>query len=361
MSFDNLVNTMAEKWREVPGGSDQHPRQFSDELLQEADAELLRSWSKEFEAARPLRGWYWQLYGELLRGQRVVEIGSGLGFDAMHLASQGAIMTCCDIVPSNLEVIQRVARHRGLKIETLHIDGLAAFDRLPQDFDAVWAIGSIHHMPFDEAREESHAILRRLKPGGRWIELTYPHERWVREGSPPFGVWGQVTDGDRTPWAEWYDVEKLKERLRPWRLETIMERRFESDAYVWMDSRVLGRRDDTPIKRRRVQAPPGLLSAPGPMWNYAWRTPLGPSPASAAVTVEIDCVVERGSVGFVMLHPSKDRFISREIIVEARTGNQRIHLATDAYEADARLLTRCATALGTCEYRISSIDVREAL
>ena len=361
MAFDALLQTMADKWREVPGGTDQGARQFSDQLLEGSAAELITTWSDQFDEASNFRGWYWNLYGELLRGKRVVEIGSGLGFDAIRLASQGAFVTCCDIAPSNLEVIRRISAARGLKIETVHIDSLRAFDRLPREIDAVWAIGSIHHMPFDEAREESHAVLERVKPGGRWIELAYPRERWVREGSPPFNQWGQKTDGERTPWAEWYDVEKLKERLHPWRLELITDRRFESDAYLWMDFRVLERGHDRPIARRRAEEPTELLYAPGPIWTYAWRAALGPSPAGAAVTVEIECVVERGAVGFVLLHPTENQFISREIIVESRTGNQRLYLTTDAYETDARLLTRCATALGNCEYRIKSIELREAL
>src|SRR5262249_17066264 len=177
----------------------------------------------------------------------------------------------------------------------------------------------------------------------------------------PFSEWGKLTDGDRTPWAEWYDIEKLKERLHPWRLEPIMEYRFESDAYAWMDCRVLSRGDNRPIVRKGVQAPGEVLYAPGPMWDYAWQMPLGRSPTGSSVTVEIECVVEKGAVGFVLLHPSEDRFISRETIMEARTGDQRLYLTTHSYESDARLLTRCATALGNCEYRIRSIDLREAL
>ena len=126
MSFDLLLPKMAEKWREVPGGSDHHPRQFSEQLLQGSDAELSAAWSRQYEEASGLRGWYWKLYGEILRGKRVLEIGSGMGFDAVHLASQGAAMTCCDIAPANLEIVRRVARARGLAIETLHIDGIAA-------------------------------------------------------------------------------------------------------------------------------------------------------------------------------------------------------------------------------------------
>jgi SAM-dependent methyltransferase len=325
-----------------------------------SDSDLLTWWKQQFEAARAFRGWYWDLYADALSGQRVLEIGSGLGFDAVHLAMRGASVTCCDIAPSNLEIVRRVADVHGFSINTLHIDGLSAFKRAPQ-VDVVWAIGSIHHMPFAEAREESIAVLERLKPGGRWIELSYPRERWVRDGAPTYQQWGKMTDGERTPWVEWYDVEKLKERLHPWRVEAVMERKFESDAYVWMDCRVLGRSADRPIARRRVKEPADVLHAAGPIWNYAWQMPLGPSPEGMAVTVELECVIDRGSVGFVLLHPSEDQFVSREIIVEARTGNQRIYLTTDRYETDVRVLTRCATGLGNCEYQIKSIEIREAL
>jgi len=101
MAFDELVGRMAEKWREVPGGTDQQPRQFSDDLLQSSMADLLAWWERQFEDARVFRGWYWGLYGDALKGKRVLEIGSGLGFDAVQLASQGAAVTCCDIAPSN--------------------------------------------------------------------------------------------------------------------------------------------------------------------------------------------------------------------------------------------------------------------
>jgi hypothetical protein len=97
------------------------------------------------------------------------------------------------------------------------------------------------------------------------------------------------------------------------------------------------------------------------MWNYAWSMPLGPSPAGDAVTVEIECVVETGSVGFVLLLDPGDRFISREVIMVARTGSQRLHLSTAAYEPDVRLMNRNATALGLSKFRITSIELRQAL
>ena len=56
-----------------------------------------------------------------------------------------------------------------------------------------------------------------------------------------------------------------------------------------------------------------------------------------------------------------DQFISREVIMEARTGSQRLYLSTEAYGPDVQPLTRSATALGASEYRITSIELRPAL
>lgn len=361
VAFDQLLARMADKWREVPGGSDQTARQFADKLLTSTDAELERTWTRQYAEAAALRGWYWSLYGELLRGKRVLEIGSGQGYDAIHLAACGVRMTCCDIAPTNLEIIRRIAVRRGLDIATVPIEGLRTFDRLPRHFDAIWAIGSIHHMPFEAAREESEALIEHLKPGGRWIELGYPRERWVREGSPPFDRWGAVTDGERTPWAEWYDVEKLRWRLQRWRLQTVLEHRFESDAYIWIDCRVLGRREGGEIARRTVSVPGGALSAPGPMWTYACSLPLGPSPGGRTVTVEIDCQVETGAVGFGLQSGHEDRYVSREVIVDARPGSQLVRLRTDSYEPGTLLRTRSATALGATRYKIQAIEIYQSL
>jgi hypothetical protein len=68
-----------------------------------------------------------------------------------------------------------------------------------------------------------------------------------------------------------------------------------------------------------------------------------------------------GSVWFVLGLGGGDQFISREVIMEARTGSQRLHLSTEACGPDVHLLTRSATALGVGEYCITSIELRQAL
>jgi hypothetical protein len=66
-------------------------------------------------------------------------------------------------------------------------------------------------------------------------------------------------------------------------------------------------------------------------------------------------------VGFVLRPSDEDRFISREVIVDARTGSQRLYLTTNEYDADTLLLTRSATALAESRYYITSLELRQAL
>lgn len=358
MKFDEVVAQASQKWKEVPGATDTQPRQFSDELLKHPNEELLAWWDKRNAESASLRGWYRRLYGPILKGKKVVEIGSGLGFDAVHFSSEGARITCCDIAPSNLEVIQRIASLKGLNIETLSIESLHSFERLPVDFDFVWAIGSIHHIPFDGARQESLEIIKHLKLGGRWIELSYPRERWVREGSPKFSDWGRMTDGDRTPWVEWYDSEKLKTRLSPWRLEFNLEYRHESNAYIWLDCQVIGQHSSSKGPIIEIAAPNKRLAASGKLWDYAWSAPLPMTSAAGPIAIEIEAEVQQGSVGFVAWKEEGDEFLSREVIVDTSTGNQLIYLKVEEPQPNLRLLTRNASARGTSFYQINSIRVR---
>jgi hypothetical protein len=135
--------------------------------------------------------------------------------------------------------------------------------------------------------------------------------------------------------------------------------RHQSDTYIWLDAKIIGKGDAEAIRRSTVKPPAKPLKTPDPLWAHAWSTPVGRSSAGAAVTVEIECIVDVGSVGFVL---ERDRrFISREVIVEARTGSQRLYLSTTTYEGDVLLLTRNASALGPSRYSVTSIELRRSL
>lgn len=357
MAFDDVLSALSEKWLEVPGGSDQADRIYSNEML--GSPTLVARWDELNENGAELRGWWWRLYREAFRSKRVLEIGSGLGFDALQFSRHGAHWTCCDIAPTNLEIIRKVAAAKRQKIDTLLIRSIASFQSLPADFDFIWCNGSLINLPFDDAREECAAIIEHLKPGGRWIELAYPRERWVREGAPPFSEWGKLTDGERTPWVEWYDMEKLKERLHPARLNPLLEYRFSSDSFIWLDAEIVSRTAPPLHPAQQVVAPVGtLVAAPG-LWLEAWSMPLPGLVGAAAVTVDIECRVETGSIGFALLRDGRP--VSREVIVEARTGSQLLHLTTSALDRGVKLVTRNGSALGGGRFEILSIRLRPAL
>lgn len=232
-----------DKWREAPRGSDTDGRIFSSELLTLDDEQLLAHWDEM--ASRRYGGelgWLGPLYFDTFRDRRVIELGSGLGFDGMRFAANGAHWTFADIVPDNLAVVRRIAALKGLSgVVRFHLIGDdLSFAALPDDYDAIWVFGSIHHVPFEIARREALDVLGHLKPGGRWMELVYPRERWLREGAPPFDQWGKLTDGERTPWAEWHDIEKVRRRLSPAPLRTILDFEFCAHNYRWLDLRYAG-------------------------------------------------------------------------------------------------------------------------
>ena len=229
---------LRQKWSEEPAGT---ARRRTPELLELSDEELHAEWERCRRAAADgdmfdVRGWYYTLYSDVLRSKLVVDVGSGLGFDAITFARAGADVICADIVRENLQIIERVAKIKGLaSLEYLYLEDLESYDGLPV-VDIIWCQGSMINMPFEIAKQEAAHLLRKLRPGGRWVELAYPEERWLREGSLPPTRWGDKTDGG-APWIEWYDLEKLKRRLAPQRVEVVLAFNFHNDDFNWFDLR----------------------------------------------------------------------------------------------------------------------------
>lgn len=238
-NWDQPCETLRRKWGTVPAGGGK--RQSTQRLLVMDDDELLSTWQaiRTHDTDGPLyshRGWYHDLYRDVLRGKRVADIGSGMGLDGITFAQAGAHMTFVDLVPDNLQLIERLCGLLGVKsAEFFLLDDLASLRNLRGSFDVIWAQGSLHHAPQHIIREEVHMLLEHLPVGGRWIQLAYPKRRWEREGRLPFEQWGEITDGPGTPWAEWYDVEKLLDVLSPAQFEVVLNLDIRSGEFVWFD------------------------------------------------------------------------------------------------------------------------------
>jgi len=234
------LERLRRKWGEVPSGLKQRRR--TEQLLELSDEDLLATWLAA--RARDVtgegfshRGWYHRLYGDVFRGKRIIDFGSEFGIDGISFAQMGADVTCVDIVPSNLAVIKRLCAILGVSnLRAFYEESVDALSGLPNDYDVVFAQGSLHAAPFPLVREEAQELLRHLRrDGGRWIQLAYPKERWEREGRQPFSKWGETTDGEGTPWGEWYDLAKILRLLEPSKFEVILAFNFRNDDFNWFD------------------------------------------------------------------------------------------------------------------------------
>jgi hypothetical protein len=338
--LNDILALSREKWRELPAGGS--ARTFAADLMSLGDSELLDRWHAMVSNDR---AWAHSLYQDTFAGRRIVEVGSGLGGDGVHFLKHGAYWTFSDLVPENLGLVRRIVTLLGLADRASYhvVDDARAFARLPGRVDVVWAIGSLHHVPLDIARIESLDLLSKLNPGGRWIELTYPYERWQREGAPTFQEFGKRTDGDRTPWAEWYDLEKVKVRLFPSKTTTILDFNTSDGNFGWIDLRidepavhaqVCRERDlmGLPAEARngaRLVARPGewQLTCPAHRWWYAMTIDLTAAVDDVGVhhgyACDLELHVDAGSVGVALTATDIDSFLGSEKVVDARTPRYR--------------------------------------
>ena len=124
-------------------------------------------------------------------GERVIDIGAGMGAGAMRAAACGAQVIAVEPTPFMRRVLtgRRMFSRRRPGVEV--VDGTA--ERLPVDdgtIDAIWAVNTMHH--WVDVERGVAEIARVLRPGGRLLlvdevftDPTHPdHERFGAEHGP---------------------------------------------------------------------------------------------------------------------------------------------------------------------------------
>lgn len=233
--FENLRN----KWIEIPTYSS--GRSTSLQLLELSDKQLVSEWKKIKQATTSNeqfnhRGWIQPLYKDMLSGKKVLDVGCGLAIDTITFAQHGGNVTFLDIAESNILLVRRLCKIFNIKnVQFFYMEELSSLKKLDKGYDVILALGSLHHAPVSIIKPEIQELLRHLKRNGRWIQLAYPKTRWIREGRLQFDLWGKETDGENTPWAEWYDLEKLLNLMKPHRFEVILYQEFHNHDFIWFD------------------------------------------------------------------------------------------------------------------------------
>jgi SAM-dependent methyltransferase len=234
VAWEQPFETLRRKWGTIPLAD---RRERSADLLELGDEELLALWraNRDGEERFDSRGWFRTLYADTIPGRRILDVGCGFASDSLTFAERGATVTLVDIVPENAELVARIARLLGVDVQTHYMDSIESLAGLPDDFDILMALGSLHNAPANVMRPEYQELARRLRVGGRWWQLAYPRGRWEREGSLPFDEWAPRTDGAGTPWEEWLELPELLDLLAPARFELVFTTELNGGDFNWFD------------------------------------------------------------------------------------------------------------------------------
>jgi 2-polyprenyl-3-methyl-5-hydroxy-6-metoxy-1,4-benzoquinol methylase len=102
-----------------------------------------------------------------LDGMRLLDVGCGMGEEAIFFAKLGAHVTAIDISPVGIEIARKRAAYNGVadrvdaRCGRTDATGLA-----DQSFDIVHGLGILHHIGLDVGIREA---VRLLKPGGKAV------------------------------------------------------------------------------------------------------------------------------------------------------------------------------------------------
>jgi ubiquinone/menaquinone biosynthesis C-methylase UbiE len=110
-------------------------------------------------------------------GQRVLEIGCGLGCDTINFARARAMVTATDLSEVSLDLARRHSIVCGRPVRFVHADAEHLDAYLPpQTFDLVYSFGVIHHSPHPERILEQ--ARRFLGPAGTLKVMVYHRRSW---------------------------------------------------------------------------------------------------------------------------------------------------------------------------------------
>gem|GEM_PF-2430944 len=253
---DGFESKLREKWQEIP--ATRQDRAFSSDLLNWRDDQLLEYWEEcRRQTTTPeVRGWFQDLYKDDFSGLDIADVGPGVGVDGIFFAQRGAKVTFVDIVEDNLKLLARICKLKGVAADFYFIDDFFTY-HFEKEFDVFLFIGSMINAPFDFTQRQLKSMLAFLRPGGRVLMLGYPKERYVQLGAKSCEEFGKMTDGERTPWCEWYDDEKVRALFGPgFRLNWSRNFGQNNIEFNWFD---LSKNTEP---AQQGEAPPSVMAVP---------------------------------------------------------------------------------------------------
>ncbi len=103
------------------------------------------------------------------KDKKILEIGSGAGYDAYQFCKNGANYTGIDLVPENRILAKKHLSFYGYEPKILEMD--AEKMQLSEKFDLIYSFGVLHHIPHIEIALSKS--FERLKDDGKVLFIVY--------------------------------------------------------------------------------------------------------------------------------------------------------------------------------------------
>jgi len=111
------------------------------------------------------------------RGKRVLEVGCGIGTDAVNFARAGAAYTGFELSSESLNLSRARFSVYGLSGEFIQGDAERLTEFVPAaDFDLVYSFGVIHHSP--QPGDVIRQIRRVIRQNGEFRLMLYAKDSW---------------------------------------------------------------------------------------------------------------------------------------------------------------------------------------
>lgn len=162
----SLLDEQKKYWDRHPIGAEIFDAELGSREFYE---QYVKYYDKFYEESR--RNMNYVKYG----GKRILEIGCGLGANAMHFARGGADVTAIDLSDTSVKCARRLFEYRGLTgvIEQGNAEKL----EFPDDnFDMVCSLGVLMLVP--DMNAAIREIYRVMRPGGEVMVMLYNRWSW---------------------------------------------------------------------------------------------------------------------------------------------------------------------------------------
>lgn len=155
------------------------------------------------------------------RGERLLEVGCGIGTDLVRFARGGARVTGIDLSATAVDLAERNFTLHDVAAQELRVANGEALPFADGSFDVVYAHGVVQYTA-DPSRliRECHRV---LKPGGRGIFMVYNRVSWLNGLSAVMKV---PLEHEDAPVLRKFSIGEFRSLLAPFREVEIVPERF---------------------------------------------------------------------------------------------------------------------------------------